>query len=1373
MISSFSHKMTILIMTVVTSGVAIGSDFYSKSLSDSQFNSSPKTVGSVTSSGTGGLEPDLSYPQLEVKNYGYNFLEANNIKPVLPTLTTDLMGDRIDYFTGSVSFEHTDISIPGNSNLPVNITRNMGDPDSWHRGTREFGNWSLSIPYVKSTYITDKQGDYKTAYWPNGTACSSKLNSNPRFTVYVNGSYDTIGWSYSADGDDYWNGDTVVIPGKGSTKFTDKGDDFTRYNNRSWPVRCYVTPHGYEGFVITSDDGTVYKFGQIRNVESIKPFNLIAASPTVLCGGSLSPCSPETVSIPGDSPAKAQYKMIHTFMMVTEVSDIHGNWVKYEYHTDGRLKKVFSNDNREITLSYNELNYIKDVTANGKTWKYYYDFNSLPTLERVALPDDTFWEFRHNKSTTGERGIWTRGYHLISAQTPVGGLGCIETSAQEYISIIHPQGAKGTFTTQRVCHGSAEVPRIRKFNSQRRSYDTYFIETEKQLHSLVSKSIITKRNGYSWSYQYSRKKGVFKEEQPSAVTRFETDIQGIDTAYYNRTIVISPDNSLRKIYFNRRHGYEFGNMEYELTYSPEGDLLRSVAFDYEDGHYHGSTLEEITVDATPDDFAIEDLYEGWGASKKQRETSIVTTLIDGVSRSTYGQYYSDFNSYDHHRTTKFSGVSGTRYFHVTLNHNHDKGILNLPGKYYASSSLNFTDNYKEIRYKENTDLPSIIEVFGQTQKQNDYNGDGTLKKITYYGSNRYEQFEDYYRGKARKITVPCPTTNGCDTTNDSTSNTLVAKLEVNPDGTTKSVTDFKGNKTSYTYNPIGWLKSTDYADPRWTDELIDYSSVTTDGDGISGSGIKVGQLKQTITQGNFESTIYHDDLLRSVFTRTRDKTDASTISYQRKEFDHENRLTLRSFPSRAASSRLGMATEYDALGRAKTVTRTSDNALTSHEYLAGNKIKVTDPEGNEVTTTFLAYGQPAYDKPTLIKAPDTDDTRISYNLFDQIESISQGSVTERRYYDEKQQLCKTVRPETGITAYGYNAQRQPIWRALGTNGSTNSCDASAVPASHKTVLGYDNLGLLHTESFPDDTPDKTYRYDGNGNLTRLQSGGLVWNYEYNSLDAIEKETLAVDGKQFVLDWGYNSLGAVSSLKYPSGHTVDFAPNALGQPTRAGNYASSVNYHPNGQLSGFTYGNGIVRNITLDTTGRIDAITDSKGVNLISLDPSYDGNDNLAGLIDWVDRRNDIDTLTYDGMNRLLTANGRWGTGSYSYDGLGNIETRNLNGSIITYHYNDALNRLDRLSGAYAYGYQYDGRGNVTHNGRYSLDYNLGQQMTAAKGIGYHYDGHNRRVRKAENGEHSYSVYGQGGQLLYRLSDDGTQTDSIYLGKTIVAEVDRK
>ena len=60
---------------------------------------------------------------------------------------------------------------------------------------------------------------------------------------------------------------------------------------------------------------------------------------------------------------------------------------------------------------------------------------------------------------------------------------------------------------------------------------------------------------------------------------------------------------------------------------------------------------------------------------------------------------------------------------------------------------------------------------------------------------------------------------------------------------------------------------------------------------------------------------------------------------------------------------------------------------------------------------------------------------------------------------------------------------------------------------------------------------------------------------------------------------HNTLGQQSSLTYPDGLVVATTPNALGQPSQAGSYASSIAYFANGGMSGFTYGNGIVHSLT--------------------------------------------------------------------------------------------------------------------------------------------------------------------------------------------------
>ncbi|WP_157509069.1 RHS repeat domain-containing protein [Ferrimonas futtsuensis] len=1329
------------------------------------------------------IEPgDSSYPQLEVRDYGYNFLEKNDIKADIPTLTTSLLGDKIDYFSGSISFEQVDVSIPGNFDIPVNITRTLGDPDGWHRGTREFGNWSLSIPHISSTYITDKSGNYKTAYWPNGKACRSQLNSNPKFSAQ-SGSFGTILWSYSADGDNYWSGDSLSIPGHGSVKFTEKVGDSThkRYNKNNWPVSCYDTPAGHEGFIVTTDNGNTYTFSQRKDVESIKPFNLVPASSTVPCedGSSLNPCSPETLSIPGDAPESAQHKMFRTFMLISKVEDIHGNWVKYEYHTNGNLKRIHSSDNREITLTYNPEGYVEQITANDKVWNYNYDFYSLPTLERVTLPDNTHWDFEYDKHSSGGNGMWHRTYHLLSAQAPVGGIGCIETGAQEYISIKHPQGAKGTFTLQRICHGTSNVPKIHKFNSQLRTYETYWIEPEKQLHSIVTKSLdLNGDEPYVWNYQYSRKKGVFRGDTPGSDSKFTSDISGLNTADYNRTTVIYPDNSTKMMYFDRRHGYSYGNMTHEVSYSPTGTKMQLVTHSYEDGNDYGSTLEYLEVDYTEDNFAGIDLYEGWSATKQQRKTSVVTQLYDGGSSTDYASYFSDFNQYDRHRITKQQGPSGTRYFKVDFLHDTAKGLLNLPIKHYVSSSQSFGSPFKETVYKSGTNLPYLEKVFGQTLRTNEYNTDGTLKKISYDGSNRYESFSNYYRGKPTTVTLPCAATNGCGTANGSNANTIIAKLEVNPDGTTKSVTDFKGNKTSYTYNTVGWLTGVNFADSSWADKSIDYHVVTAANDGLLGSSIPIGSLRQTISQGNLRSISYYDLLLRKIFTVEKDVTISGTTRYQHFEYDHDNRQTLASMPSTAVLDRTDIKSEYDALGRLAKQIRTDNNSvssITQKVYLSENRIQEIDALGNVITTKFRAFSSPGYDMAIHIDAPDSDAISIGYNLYNQITNIEQGGITESRYYDTLQRLCKSYRPELGASVFGYNTQRQLAWRAEGASVSSSGCSTSGLSSSQQVHYGYNNLGTLSLENFPDSTGDKTYGYDENGNLTSLGNGFSNWSYGYNSLNLLRTETLSVDGKSYGVVWDYDALGQQSSVTYPSGRIVDLQPNALGQPTRAGNYATNAKYHPSGALTSFTYGNGVNYSQSYDSFGRPELLEHSGSQDVVSLTYDYDNADNLIGLTDGIESSNSLYSFDYDGSHRLTQVRGSWGLANFSYDGQGNLLTKALGNQSLTLTYDTDKNRLASISGSKAQSFSYDNRGNTTNNGRFSLTYNLGNMVTSANGNQYTYDGQGKRIKTVSAaGKTTYSLYSQGGKLLHKAdpaSATKKSTDYVYLGNKLIAKVD--
>ncbi|MCL1126598.1 RHS repeat domain-containing protein [Shewanella surugensis] len=166
----------------------------------------------------------------------------------------------------------------------------------------------------------------------------------------------------------------------------------------------------------------------------------------------------------------------------------------------------------------------------------------------------------------------------------------------------------------------------------------------------------------------------------------------------------------------------------------------------------------------------------------------------------------------------------------------------------------------------------------------------------------------------------------------------------------------------------------------------------------------------------------------------------------------------------------------------------------------------------------------------------------------------------------------------------------------------------------------------------------------------------------------------------------------------------------------------------------------------------------------------DANDNLTQLTDNIDSKNSIKNVQYDGLNRLKMANGRWGSGHYSYDSVNNIRSRSISGSNIKYEY-DSKNRLGSVSGGYKY--DYDSRGNTVNNGRYGLTYNLANQLVTANGQKYVYDGNGKRVKQTNANGVKYTIYSLGGKLLYRESQSGAGTISIYTGGQLIAESDGK
>ncbi|MRJ43259.1 MULTISPECIES: RHS repeat-associated core domain-containing protein [Idiomarina] len=231
--------------------------------------------------------------------------------------------------------------------------------------------------------------------------------------------------------------------------------------------------------------------------------------------------------------------------------------------------------------------------------------------------------------------------------------------------------------------------------------------------------------------------------------------------------------------------------------------------------------------------------------------------------------------------------------------------------------------------------------------------------------------------------------------------------------------------------------------------------------------------------------------------------------------------------------------------------------------------------------------------------------------------------------------------------------------------------------------------------------------------------------------------------------------------------MTFTVNALGRALSSGSYATNAEYYPNGQLKSFNYGNTLTFNQTLDAQQRPELRRVRKTSDMLSQQYSYDDNSNLTAILDSVTPANSVTNMTYDGLGRLKTANGFWGSGSFNYDTVGNITRKTLGTQDIIYNY-DTNNRLASISGSLNQSFSYDSRFNVASNGLRTFTFNRANRLASSGTNSYVYDGHGRRIVKNKNGAKTYSLYNSAGVLMSTYESNG-YTDYYYLGSQLVAK----
>lgn len=642
-------------------------------------------------------------------------------------------------------------------------------------------------------------------------------------------------------------------------------------------------------------------------------------------------------------------------------------------------------------------------------------------------------------------------------------------------------------------------------------------------------------------------------------------------------------------------------------------------------------------------------------------------------------------------------------------------------------SGNIANTYSSNGLLTQQNAYGVITTYG-------YTSDGDLTSVT-DANSKVTSHTDYYRGVARKTTFP-----------DST----VQTRTVNPRGTIATSKDELGRVTSYTYDAMDRLASITPPKGATAKSALSYVFAST---GVT----------ETLTRGAYKRVRNYNQL-GHLYNQT--ETAAGTNIVVSAKYDALGQRTFLSHPNYGSTSGYGESFAYDALGRLTTATH-GDGTSASRSY-SGSNVTLTDERGKVTTQGYSAFGEPNEALLSSITQPGNIETSITHDNLGRVTAIAQGGLTRSFTFNAKGFLGSETHPETGTTTYTHDLVGNVLSKKIGTAAAD--------------TYAYDNRYRLKTITYGGTSLVLGNTYDNGGRVTQRSFNGTTWDYSYDSHDKLlsEKLTLTSPAKSYTFGYSYDALDNLTSLTYPSGQVVGFAPDAFGRATQAGSYASALSYHANGSLSGLTYGNGRRLTIALDAKRQRVSERYVAGANLpMQLRYGFDAASNITSISD-LQNSGYNQTLTYDDLNRLKTAAGVWGSASFAYNARGDLTSQSIAGRNLTYGY-DAQGRLSSLSGSIAATLGYDAKGNVlTARGQYGFDSagNLNllclsarADCTSSPDQRYSYDGNSRRVLETfADGEQVISAYGLGGQLLRQdnLLDDGYQ-EYIYVAGERIAE----
>lgn len=893
------------------------------------------------------------------EEYAKRIRASQTVEP----LKDDVFGDKINFYNGATEFSVVDVSLPGNSELPVEVRRQLPIEDwrTFQGALKSFGDWSLDVPYIDGVFATSQGWKVISA---NGyDRCSARAIPDT----------STDGSSPGQYSDQVWDGYALNLPGRGRQELLindqpalpgpASGGPYYWTTSDHHRIACLPSVENLagEGFLVLAPDGTRYTMN----------YAITKAA------GAVTDISRVDTKYHGGSTFHATIPRSRIYMMATKVEDRFGNTVNYHYVGD-ELRQITASDGRAITLDWLEGK-ITSVTSAAGTWSYGYrneaiaNYHAEQALAHVHRPDGSRWSY----SLSGELRPGTVFREDGPRPTSMCQYDLDRAPGSDfYYTIGAPSGASATYRFYYTRHWRTHIPTTCQESFGGPRYPDVFGVFYQW--SLQSKQVTGPGlEAQTWTYGYETVEPTMYYRAPwpepiwSSTTTYIPGGTCATCPVSKTTTVVGPTHTT--LYeFGAQYGRNEGRLLSTTTASPDGtQVLHTVSHEY-------LPDAEIGTQPFPDNVG-RSLLPIWEnpMTARTRPLRRTTTTQDGVDAARL------VNAFDVFARPLTETKSNALFSRTDMTEYHDDLALWVLGQTRRTT----TDGIETARTVFDAKaLPAEIYEFGDRKQSLTYHVDGTLATLK-DGNNHVTTLVDWKRGIPRTIRFPA-------TPEAPSGSTRTAA--VNDAGWIDRVTDENGYSTAYGYDLMGRISRVTQPvgdDIPWNDTTQDFRRVDS-----AEYGIPAGHWRQTIATGDGRKETYYDALWRPVVVREYDIGNVSgTQRFNVFAYDAAGRPTFASYPlaslGAVGEATRGTRTAYDALGRTVRVEQDSELGVplvTETEYPAGGKTRMTNPRREQTTTSYLFYDQPGYDWPLRIEHPEGVVTEITRDVFGAPTSVTRS-----------------------------------------------------------------------------------------------------------------------------------------------------------------------------------------------------------------------------------------------------------------------------------------------------------------------------------------------------------------------------------------------